>query len=345
MESVMTRETKIGLLVGLLFIVAFGLVLSGIMPKEPPSAISPEMRTQIAGTPVATRPLTVPPPGVGDGWPVSSVAPVDGMPGGADAMAGVPAGNGMLGSVVSTVVGPGQTVGPGETTVAQVPPAGPVTPPSSSAPPEHVSPSGGRTITFTYDTPADVLRELRDRASDILPPAGTSNERSPVQPVAVTPPVPPSAATGQKHIVKQGDTLFALAKRYYGENNGAQHTRIFEANKSIISSPQSLPIGVELVIPPPVAASPPAPAQPTRPTVVPSRVPDTEIVVRTPTMPPSLVVVEPPSPAKTTHTVKPGDTLSAIARENGKTIAELAKINGLENPNNLRVGLQLKLAN
>lgn len=44
-----------------------------------------------------------------------------------------------------------------------------------------------------------------------------------------------------------------------------------------------------------------------------------------------------------TYTVKSGDTLSEIAKDFGTTYGELAKINGISNPNVITVGMKLKL--
>ncbi|PVZ79334.1 hypothetical protein C9426_33975 [Serratia sp. S1B] len=44
------------------------------------------------------------------------------------------------------------------------------------------------------------------------------------------------------------------------------------------------------------------------------------------------------------YTVKPGDTLSAISKEHGKTVAEIAEYNNLDNVNVLHVGQVLKLS-
>lgn len=45
-----------------------------------------------------------------------------------------------------------------------------------------------------------------------------------------------------------------------------------------------------------------------------------------------------------TYTVKRGDTLSRIARAHGVKYRDLARWNGIENPNRLRVGQQLRVA-
>ncbi|MCX6031510.1 MAG: LysM peptidoglycan-binding domain-containing protein [Chloroflexi bacterium] len=61
-----------------------------------------------------------------------------------------------------------------------------------------------------------------------------------------------------------------------------------------------------------------------------------------------LVLVKPPSPATAggcggAYEVRPGDTLSAIAGQFGTTVETLTRLNGLRNPNYIRVGQVLCL--
>lgn len=49
------------------------------------------------------------------------------------------------------------------------------------------------------------------------------------------------------HTVKKGDTLWAIAKAYYGD--GSQFNKIYEANKSTMSNPNVLRVGQSLLIP------------------------------------------------------------------------------------------------
>ncbi|MFX7760058.1 LysM domain-containing protein, partial [Acinetobacter baumannii] len=46
----------------------------------------------------------------------------------------------------------------------------------------------------------------------------------------------------------------------------------------------------------------------------------------------------------TVHTVQRGETLSAIARRNGTTVAELQRLNGISNPNMIASGQRLVVA-
>jgi len=60
-------------------------------------------------------------------------------------------------------------------------------------------------------------------------------------------PTKPSAAAGRRHTVAKGDTLFSLAQKYYG--NRSKWRDIFEANRDVLPSQNSLRLGMELKIP------------------------------------------------------------------------------------------------
>lgn len=59
------------------------------------------------------------------------------------------------------------------------------------------------------------------------------------------PPVNPKS--NGTHVVQPGDTLWAIAKKYYG--NGAQYPKIFNANRDKIKNPNLIYPGQKLVIP------------------------------------------------------------------------------------------------
>lgn len=59
-------------------------------------------------------------------------------------------------------------------------------------------------------------------------------------------------STGQQqqqrtHVVKKGDTLWGLAKKYYG--SGSKYPVIFNANKNLINNPDDIKDGWKLVVP------------------------------------------------------------------------------------------------
>jgi nucleoid-associated protein YgaU len=49
------------------------------------------------------------------------------------------------------------------------------------------------------------------------------------------------------YVVKQGDTLWSIAKKFY--NDGTEYTKIYNANKNKISNPSLIYTGQKLVIP------------------------------------------------------------------------------------------------
>ena len=59
--------------------------------------------------------------------------------------------------------------------------------------------------------------------------------------------------------------------------------------------------------------------------------------------PPPSVPTPTPAPSTNTHTVRAGDTLSAIARQHRTTVSELQRLNNIANVNLIRVGQVLRL--
>ena len=58
---------------------------------------------------------------------------------------------------------------------------------------------------------------------------------------------PPPTEEAEYHIIAKGDTLSALAKRYYGDGNA--YPRIFEANREVIKDPDLIFVGQKIRIP------------------------------------------------------------------------------------------------
>jgi nucleoid-associated protein YgaU len=86
-----------------------------------------------------------------------------------------------------------------------------------------------------------------------LPSSSSASGRTaPARPTAWTI-EPSSPAVGpQRHTVQEGDTLFTLARRYYGD--AERFDAIYQANRGVLRSPDPLPVGAELVIPDAAAA-------------------------------------------------------------------------------------------
>ena len=68
------------------------------------------------------------------------------------------------------------------------------------------------------------------------------------EPAPAVPPQPEATASSQTYTMKAGDTLYSLARRFYGD--GKLWTKIYEANKDKIRDVSDIPVGMVLVIPP-----------------------------------------------------------------------------------------------
>lgn len=76
----------------------------------------------------------------------------------------------------------------------------------------------------------------------------TSNTNKKVVTEVKKTPSPPQASTAQRtYTVKKGDSLWKIAKQFYG--NGALYTKIFDANTNQVADPNQIYIGQVFVIP------------------------------------------------------------------------------------------------
>jgi len=85
----------------------------------------------------------------------------------------------------------------------------------------------------------NTINTIRVAAAAVAPPPGP-------RPMAEAAPVPP-AGVETIHVVAGGDTLGALAQKYYGK--ASLYTKIFEANKNILKNPDVIKVGQKLRIP------------------------------------------------------------------------------------------------
>jgi nucleoid-associated protein YgaU len=93
-------------------------------------------------------------------------------------------------------------------------------------------------------------------ATTNTPPAGESHgARSPVTATSATHIVERRA--GLNHVVREGESLFSLAKHFYGDSR--KYMEIFHANQRILSTPDRVAPGTVLVIPELPAPSPERP--------------------------------------------------------------------------------------
>ncbi len=93
--------------------------------------------------------------------------------------------------------------------------------------------------------------EVSDTAATDATVAGTTGAKDSERPPAAkttSPTVDPSpGSTPGTYTVQPGDTLWKIARQFYGEGN--QYLKIFEANKGLLKDPDHIFPGQELVIP------------------------------------------------------------------------------------------------
>jgi nucleoid-associated protein YgaU len=264
----MTRETKIGLLVGLAFIIVIGILLSDHMtsttepPKAPLSVAGNNVRESVV-TPAA--PNAAPPvAAVGQG----AVAPSQPVLTGGDLSQPTRA------NVPTILVGPAAQQ-PQSPIVVQQGPV--VTQPPSQQPPQALAqvppvtaPQNPPVIVTPPAQPANAhpLQPLAMRHGEELVPVGDNAPRQ--QPVPM----------GQlrEYKAQSGDSLSKLASRLMGSSSKANRDAIVRLNPSLQQNPDKIVEGRTYVIPPPPAAdvataAPTTPAQSPTPAPAPAPAP------------------------------------------------------------------------
>jgi nucleoid-associated protein YgaU len=78
--------------------------------------------------------------------------------------------------------------------------------------------------------------------ADVPPPPSDNGS---VPKIRTADPIPTPGATN--YTIQKGDTLYSLAKRFYGD--GKLWTKIAEANKDKVKDISTIPVGTVLVIP------------------------------------------------------------------------------------------------
>ena len=166
-------------------------------------------------------------------------------------------------------------------------------------------------------------------------------------------PAPPSMGTpaaGDTIEVEPGDTLYGVSKRY-----GVALADLIEANG--LHHGTSLKPGQQIVLPTGTLARQARREARGRPSValvpvakVPVTAPSLEASpVAAPTATPPAPTATPSAPAATAagwegrHTIKAGESLYGIARQHRVSLAELQRVNGIDNPLRVKVGTTLQV--
>ncbi len=166
--------------------------------------------------------------------------------------------------------------------------------------------------TIPFDTPTM-------EATFTLPPAGPTNTPRPTStpfPTSIAPTMKPPSGLYDctvEYRVVAGDTLYVIAGRYDSTLDAiVKANGIANAGLIVVGQTLVIPVkcaGTQPTSPPPTATSPGAPPQPT---AVPC--------------------------GPTQHIVQPGENLFRIALRYNLTYLTLARLNGIVNPNLIRVG-------
>jgi len=207
----MNRETKVGLLVGLGFIVLFSVVLNH---KAPPTSVPPETV------------LTAHPPQTSDAIPLRELPVLPAGPSTADATADQPADGSAASDAAEQHQGNDERPLHTPLVVLGQIDEGAAQPAATSPPTEDIR----RTADFRSGIQNAVSTRDRNLA---LPETASSSV--------------PSAA--RIYIVRPGDNLTRIAKQVYGSGSAKYVQAIFAANRDRLTHPDKLIAGAKLLIP------------------------------------------------------------------------------------------------
>jgi LysM repeat protein len=186
-------------------------------------------------------------------------------------------------------------------------------PTATEVPPTDEPTESGEALTATAIVEAMTLTAEADESATATPTA---------EPTAA--PISDEFPSTITHTVRRGETVAVLAERY-----GSTIDAIAQANG--LDSSYLIRVGQGLIIPVRLAA--PATSTPTNTPVAP---------VASPTPAVSAPTQIPGSGTSTTvYYVQPGDTLLRIAQRFNTTVAALAQLNGIVNPDRIRVGQRI----
>jgi len=308
----MTRETKIGLLVGLAFIIVIGILLSDHLT----SATEPQQAqlAQVAGN---VRNGVAVPGGASAQPPITQVQPPTNV---------APQQQVMTKEELTPKQPPVEIVkigGPANPTPTQQNPAPVITEaktPATTEPPITVV-EGSTTSSHAkpIDPSKNPLARVAEAFKEELVPVGAGGDQTPksepTKPTIAVAALPPGA---RQYKAGAGDTVSRLASRFLGSDSKANREAIVAVNPTLQKNPDIIVLGRTYVIPAaPTASVAPAPLPGTAATPAPAA------PAPTPTTPtPSAVEVSQPpvtvadvTKPESFYVVKPGDSLTKIAVE------------------------------
>jgi len=207
-----SRETKFGLLVGLVFICLFGVILSGRAGSSVQEhAVMPTGNSGEHVTKFKALNSNVDPFGK------------NGTPDGA---------------------APDSALVAAAKDVSALPAEEPLPAPERLLPAEAVSPKAPERGTVAFMPAVNVETPIGAEQPDRVARLELPGEHSPVTPVAPSP-----DANRRIYVVKSGDTLSKVSRQFFGKDGDRLAAKIYEANKATVKDPNRLAVGQKLVIP------------------------------------------------------------------------------------------------
>lgn len=336
----MARETKVGLLAGLAFIICFAIILANRGRQDPPVPPRSQLTDGGASVPSAvqqtatrvglnpsehqrqsTNGRLVPPTSTP---PEAAVARLDRPTSNPSATSGADlllpeSGAGGARPIAGNLVDGGTSAG---------------NQPAERALTSHAQDDLARR--------QELERLLRGSGQGLGIPGSDSTTNGGLNPQSGTPPAPVSSTKSVQYTVAPGDTLSKIALAHFGNKSRTSVNTIFDANRSTLASPDDLKAGLVLSLPVVegmvrlVKSEPPKVSSPTSS--------KTEEAKNHPTK----KSAEQPAATYRWYQVKKNDRYSSIAREqlgNAGRWRELHELNKdkFPNPQSIREGVRIKL--
>ena len=271
----MARETKVGLLAGLAFIICFAIILANRGSQSSPQ---PQLSYRVDHGLSLQEAVRGAVPRPGTGATATEVSP----PRSIAESAPLPIERGTTGMATPPAIQSGaEVIFPFQPTSAEDKPPRPGLTRSNPEPTDNASVMGsanepilrnpgGPVDDLSLASRTDERQKRRRRLEEALnaqrrrasrPAAGSQaqvaldSRTPPNQPVtAKRLPGPDSTVTrpsgrSAQYVVKAGDTLYKIAGGQYGRRSAKVIDAIYQANRSVLSSPDLLCVGVELALP------------------------------------------------------------------------------------------------
>jgi nucleoid-associated protein YgaU len=128
---------------------------------------------------------------------------------------------------------------------APAPPLGSVAEPNDGLAPLAINPTESPiSAEATAAEPVVVAAAPKPLAVPVAPTVSLRASRP-----AVPAPAPAAPVSGRRYVVQKGDSLYSIAKRFYGSANNARVQSILQANRSVLPNAAALHPGLTLVIP------------------------------------------------------------------------------------------------